>query len=67
VALIRVARTLDLLSQLGAWLPEQALRPMEALRLGGRTRRRATGNRHRVAVDAPSSPWEWEQAKEGDR
>jgi transcriptional regulator with XRE-family HTH domain len=67
VAVIRVARTLDVLSQLEAWLPEQALRPMEALRLGGRTRRRATGNRHRVAVDAPSSPWEWEQAKEGDR
>ena len=67
VALLRVARTLDVLSQLEAWLPEQALSPMEALRLGGRTRRRATGNRHQVAVDAPSVPWTWEQTTDGAR
>jgi len=54
--LIRVLRTLKLLENLDALLPEPAISPLQQARMQGRKRQRASSPRQHK----PSTPWTWE-------
>jgi transcriptional regulator with XRE-family HTH domain len=60
VSLIRVLRALGLLDGLDQLVQEPVPSPIELLKLHGKRRRRASGERHRDAPekDAPA-PWRW--------
>ena len=52
--IIRIFRVLKLLPNLDTMLPEAGIRPMELLKLKGKTRQRASSTR------APGAPTKWE-------
>lgn len=54
--LIRVCRVLGLMDQLEAFIPEMAASPMAQLKLQGRKRRRATGEK---PVRDGKTAWTW--------
>jgi transcriptional regulator with XRE-family HTH domain len=57
---IRVLRALGLLDTLDQLLPEPVPSPMELLKLHGKSRRRASGERHKSApVRDETAPWRW--------
>lgn len=58
VSIIRMFRVLDLLSGLDGLIPEAGPRPMDLLKLKGKTRQRAS--RHRQGAD---KKWTWEDDK----
>ena len=55
---IRVLRKLDLLDVLGSLLPETGPRPMDLLKLHGKTRKRASSPRKKYK-DNPDTKWAW--------
>jgi len=60
VTLIRVLRALGLLDALEQLVPAPVPSPIELLKLHGRTRRRASGERRRsTAPDVEAGPWRW--------
>lgn len=64
---IRVLRALGLLEALERLVPEPAPSPIELLKLHGRRRRRASGERRRSTPgqeDAP--PWQWGDEAPGE-
>lgn len=54
--LIRILRTLKLLDNLEALIPDPVLSPLQQARLQGKARRRASGPRKRKAA----APWTWD-------
>jgi putative transcriptional regulator len=62
-SLIRVLRSLGMLEALDRLLPEPLPSPVERLRLQGRQRRRASGEREAPSEEA--GPWRW--GDEGER
>jgi len=56
-SVIRILRLLDLLAGLDQAIPAGGPRPMDLLRLGGKARRRASGERGRPEAD---KPWSWD-------
>jgi len=54
--LIRILRTLKLLDNLEALIPDPVLSPLQQARLQGKARRRASGLRKRKAT----APWTWD-------
>jgi DNA-binding XRE family transcriptional regulator len=54
--LVRILRVLDLLPGLDQLVPETGPRPMDLLKLKGKTRKRATSRR---AANPPSDGWSW--------
>ncbi len=54
--LIRILRTLHLLENLDAMVPEPAISPLQQARMQGKTRQRASSPRKQHAV----SDWTWE-------
>jgi transcriptional regulator with XRE-family HTH domain len=57
VNLVRVLRVLDALDALDRLIPQQVPSPLEELKLRGRQRRRASGNRPEGAEEP--RPWRW--------
>ncbi len=58
--LIRVLRALGLLDDLDRLIPESVPSPVQALKLQGRQRRRASGaHGRREPPAAPDGPWRW--------
>ena len=57
--LIRILRSLQLLENLDALVPEPAISPLQQARMQGKTRQRASAPRKRKA----STPWKWETDK----
>ena len=53
--LIRILRALELLDRLETLVPEAVPRPMDLVRLKGKTRKRAGGKRQA----AQDGPWQW--------
>ncbi len=69
VGLIRVLRALDLLDGLERLVPEPGPSPIELLKLHGRRRRRASGERGGDAVDAEDEAresWRWGDERPGE-
>lgn len=58
-SLIRILRVLGLLSGLDAFLPETGPRPMDMLRLQGKTRQRASSPRKTVEGVREEPLWRW--------
>jgi len=59
-SLIRILRALGLLEALDQLVPEPAPRPIDLLRLHGKTRRRASGRRvRRERPGGETAPWHW--------
>ena len=54
--LIRILRTLKLLENLDALVPEPAISPLQQARMQGKTRQRASSPRQRK----PASRWTWD-------
>lgn len=67
VSFIRVLRVLDLLDALDRLVPEPQPSPIELLKLHGRRRRRASGERGRDAADAEEAneSWRWGDERPG--
>lgn len=59
-AFLRVCRVLGLLESFNSFIPEPAPSPLAQLKLQGRTRQRASGNK--AAVAAPAKKWRWGEA-----
>lgn len=60
VSLIRVLRALGLLDALDQLVQEPVPSPIELLNLRGRSRRRASGERHKRTPKADTAaPWRW--------
>jgi transcriptional regulator with XRE-family HTH domain len=60
ISLIRVLRALGLLDSLDQLVPEPVPSPIELLKLHGKSRRRASGDRHKSApVRDKTAPWRW--------
>ena len=57
VNLVRLFRALDLLPVLDQLLPDPGPRPMELLKLSGKTRQRAPGRRRKQPP--AGEPWSW--------
>ncbi len=55
---IRVLRVLGLVERLELLVPKAAADPMQKLKMQGKVRQRATGNRE-VAVAEDPKPWKW--------
>ena len=55
-SMLRVLRVLGLLEGLNQLIPEPGPRPMDLLKLKGKTRRRASS---RSIVSEPKAPWRW--------
>ncbi len=59
-SLIRILRALGLLEALDQLVPEPAPRPIDLLKLHGKTRKRASGRRvRREPADGDTAPWHW--------
>ena len=56
--IIRILRLLDLLPGLDRLIPEAGPRPMDLLRLKGKTRQRASSARR---PDRSGKPWSWDE------
>ncbi len=60
ISLIRALRALGLLDALDQLVPEPVPSPIELLKLHGKSRRRASGERHKTApVRDNTAPWHW--------
>jgi transcriptional regulator with XRE-family HTH domain len=70
VSFVRVLRALDLLDGLDRLVPEPLPSPIELLKLHGRRRRRASGERGRDAADAEGEAtkesWRWGDERPGE-
>jgi transcriptional regulator with XRE-family HTH domain len=70
VSFVRVLRALDLLDPLDRLVPEPLPSPIELLKLHGRRRRRASGERGGDAADAEEEAkesWRWGDERPGER
>lgn len=54
--LVRILRSLDLLEALNTAIPESVIRPMDLIKLKGKTRKRAS---HHKQGGAPDKKWQW--------
>jgi transcriptional regulator with XRE-family HTH domain len=67
VSFIRVLRALDLLDALERLVPEPLPSPIELLKLHGKRRRRASGERRRDAPEEEAGAgWQWGDERPGD-
>lgn len=67
VSFVRVLRALGLLDVLDRLVPEPAPSPIELLKLHGRQRQRASGERAATRPErAPDGPWRWGDETAGD-
>lgn len=57
--LLRVLSALNLSSDLSAWIPDAAIRPVDRVRLSGQQRQRASGSRVADARQDAASAWAW--------
>lgn len=60
LSIVRVLRILNLLDGLDQLLPESGPRPLDLLKLKGKTRKRVSSSRKK---DAPKSKWQWGDEK----
>jgi hypothetical protein len=70
VSFVRVLRALDLLDALDRLVPEPLPSPIELLKLHGRRRRRASGERGGDAADAnedAKESWRWGDERPGEQ
>ena len=58
--LVRILRTLDLLDGLNTAIPESVIRPMDLIKLKGKTRQRAS---HHKQEGGPGKKWQWGDEK----
>jgi transcriptional regulator with XRE-family HTH domain len=65
-SLVRVLRALGLLDALDRLIPEPLPSPVERLRLQGRQRQRARGNRRETSPE-DAKPWRWGDEEGRDR
>jgi transcriptional regulator with XRE-family HTH domain len=67
ISLIRVLRALGLLDALDQLVPEPAPSPIELLKLRGKSRQRASGERRRRAPGRDkAAQWHWRDEKPGE-
>jgi transcriptional regulator with XRE-family HTH domain len=68
VSFVRVLRALDLLDGLDRLVPEPLPSPIELLKLHGRRRRRASGERggNAAAEEATKESWRWGDERPGE-
>jgi transcriptional regulator with XRE-family HTH domain len=67
ISLIRVLRALGLFDSLDQLVQEPVPSPIELLRLHGRSRRRASGERRKTAPPRDeTAPWQWGDETPGD-
>jgi transcriptional regulator with XRE-family HTH domain len=57
-SIVRVCRVLDLIAALDRFIPEADTRPMDLVKLKGRTRQRASSSRK---VRGRDEPWTWKE------